>query len=72
MKTIGNLLDSEGANAATVLALSGTLSTLVAKVGGPCLLRGQWLKILSNPVPAVAARSRRYSSLPPPPGQANA
>ncbi len=31
MKTIGELLGSEGINAATVLALSGTLMMLAAK-----------------------------------------
>ncbi len=67
MKTIGNLLGSEGANAATVLALSGTLIALVAKVDGPLSLKRAVAKILSDPVPAVVAATRRYSSLPPSP-----
>ena len=51
MKTIGELLGSEGINAATVLALSGTLIVLAAKGDGPLSLKGVVSGTLSNPVP---------------------
>ena len=49
MKTIGNLLNNEGINAAAVLALSGTLMALVAKGNGPLSLKGIVSGTLSNP-----------------------
>ena len=48
---IGKLLAREGANAALVVALSGTLATLVAKGPGRASLRGTLCGVLSNPVP---------------------
>jgi hypothetical protein len=53
MKALGNLLGSEGINAATVLALSGTLVALVAKGDGPPSLKRVVLQTLSNPVPRL-------------------
>ena len=69
MKRIGNLLGSEGMNAATVLALSGALIALVAKGDGPLSLKRVVAQTLSNPVPAVAADIPRYVSVPAPPQQ---
>jgi hypothetical protein len=51
MKSIGNLLGNEGTYAAAVLALSGTLMTLVAKGNGPISLKGIVAGTLSNPIP---------------------
>jgi len=51
METIGELLGSEGINAAAVLALSGTLMMLVARGDGPLSLKGALSRTLSNPVP---------------------
>ena len=51
MKTIGELLSSEGINAATVLALSGTLMVLVAKGDTPMSLKAAVSRTLSNPIP---------------------
>ena len=67
MNTIGNLLGSEGINAAAVLALSGTLVVLVVKGNGPLSLKRAVGQTLSNPVPAVAVGTRRYVSVAPPP-----
>ncbi|MDQ3286538.1 MAG: hypothetical protein M3P92_12730 [Actinomycetota bacterium] len=57
MKTIGELLGSEGINAATVLALSGTLMMLAAKGDGYLSLKGVVPRTLSNPVPRPEAAS---------------
>ena len=51
MKTIGELLGSEGINAATVLTLAETLIVLVAKGDVPLPLKDAVSKTLSNPVP---------------------
>ncbi len=51
MKTIGKLLGNEGVNAATVLALSGTIVVLIAKGNGPVSLKRMTSAVLSNPVP---------------------
>ena len=68
MKTIGNLLGKEGINAATVVALSGTLVVLMAKAGGPASLKRMVAEVLSNPVPRLVPTSAPVSgasSLPP-------
>ena len=59
MKTISNLLGNEGINAAAVLALSGTLTALVAKGNGPISLKGLVSGTLSNPVPQPEPTSAR-------------
>jgi hypothetical protein len=69
MKAIGNLLSSEGMNAAAMLALSGTLVALVVKGDGPLSLKRVVAQTLSNPVPKVAAGTSRYISIPAPPRQ---
>jgi hypothetical protein len=51
MKTIGKLLSNERINAATVMALSGTLVVLMAKGDGPISLKRTVSRVLSNPVP---------------------
>lgn len=48
---IGKLFASEGANAALVVVLSGTVATLVAKGPGRASLRRTLYGVLSNPVP---------------------
>jgi hypothetical protein len=48
---IGKLFASEGANAALVVVLSGTVATLVAKGPGRVSLRRTLYGVLSNPVP---------------------
>jgi hypothetical protein len=51
MQTIDKLLSDEGINAATVMALSGTLMVMVARGDDPILLKGLVSGALSNPVP---------------------
>jgi hypothetical protein len=68
MKTIGNLLGKEGINAATVVALSGTLVVLLAKADGAVSLKRMLAGVLSNPVPQrvpTSASVSGASSLPP-------
>jgi hypothetical protein len=52
---IGKLLSNEEINAATVLALSGTLIVLVAKGAGPVSPKKMVSRVLSNPVPGSSA-----------------
>ena len=59
MKTIGKPLSNEGTNAGAVLALSGTLMTLVAKGNSPISLKGVVSGSLSNPVPRPEPASAR-------------
>ena len=59
MKSIGNLLGNEGTYAAAVLALSGTLMTLVAKGNDPVSLKGIVARTLSNPIPHPESASAR-------------
>ena len=68
MKIIGNLLGNEGMNAATVVALSGTLVVLMAKADGAVSLKRMVARVLSNPVPRLVPTSAPVSgasSLPP-------
>ena len=68
MKTIGNLLGNERINAATVVALSGTLVVLMAKADGAVSLKRLVAGVLSNPVPRLVPTSAPVSgasSLPP-------
>ena len=69
MKTIGNLLlGKEGINAATVVALSGTLVVLMTKADGAASLKRMVAGVLSNPVPRLVSTSTSVSgvsSLPP-------
>ena len=55
MKMIGNLLRSEELNAATVLALSGTIIVLMTKGDGSVSLKRIVSGVLSNPVPQPVA-----------------
>ncbi len=67
MKTIGKLLGNEGINAATVLALSGTIVVLMAKGDGPVSIKRMVPGVLSNPVPRfvpTGAPVSGVSSLP--------
>ena len=48
---IGKMFASEGANAALVVVLSGTVATLVARGPGRASLRRVLDGVLSNPVP---------------------
>jgi hypothetical protein len=48
---IGKLFASEGANAALVVVLSGTVATLVANGPGRASLGQTLFRVLSNPVP---------------------
>ena len=61
---IGKLLGKEETNAAVVLALTGALMVLVAQGDRPLSLRRVMAKILSNPVPKVAAGTRDDTSVP--------
>ena len=56
---IGRLFASEGANAALVVVLSGTVATLVAKGPGRASLRRTLYGVLSNPVPPSARPGAR-------------
>jgi hypothetical protein len=57
---INELFSKEEVNAALVLALSGAVMALVAKGDGPPSLGRVVSGVLSNPVPGVAAVTRRY------------
>ena len=48
---IGRLMTNEGANAAAVVALSGTIVVLAAKGPGRATVGGILSGVLSNPVP---------------------
>jgi hypothetical protein len=63
MKTIGKLLGNEGTNAATVVALSGTLVVLLAKGDGPLSLKRMVSEVLSNPVPRPVPKSAPISGV---------
>jgi hypothetical protein len=59
MKMFSKLLSNEEINAATVLALSGTLIVLVAKGPGPVSPKRMVSQVLSNPVPRLAPTGTR-------------
>ncbi len=61
MTTLGKLLGNEGINAATVVALSGTLVVLLAKGDGPLSLKRLVSEVLSNPVPRPVSKSATVS-----------
>ena len=50
---IGRLMTNEGANAAAVVALSGTIVVLAAKGPGRATVGGILSGVLSNPVPGA-------------------